>query len=241
MCLDGWSALVETVEREQPVQPVPVKLFFVIYIFVVAYVLIPVFIAAILDGYRTAAYIQNQAEQKDTRRQIALSDETDVRMSIDPILHSLISFTTMKQLNDKLDLLFDVIDTDESRQVSFEEMQTGFLKLADGAGSALTMEEFEAISRGGEYLNSAGEMDVENFKVAMTEQLRVYVQRKLAQYILAIGKEDPSQELIFFALKSLATDSGALVDFRHHPIAMRLKVCSYKHANVFVATISRLF
>ena len=48
LCLDGWNAVVETVESEQPEQPVPVKAFFIIYIFVVVYVLIPVFVAAIL-------------------------------------------------------------------------------------------------------------------------------------------------------------------------------------------------
>ena len=48
MCLDGWNQIIETVEIEQPQQQVPVKAFFIIYIFVVVYVLIPVFVAAIL-------------------------------------------------------------------------------------------------------------------------------------------------------------------------------------------------
>lgn len=37
--------LVAETEIEQPVQQVPVKLFFVIYIFVVVYILMPVFVA----------------------------------------------------------------------------------------------------------------------------------------------------------------------------------------------------
>jgi hypothetical protein len=146
-------------------------------------------------------------------------------MSIDNILHSLISCATSNHFEHKLDILFDVIDTDESGCVSFEEMRRGFLKLSGGKNSLnlLTLEEFEAITRGGEYLDESGGLNRDSFKLVMSEQLRTYVQRKLAQYILVIGKDDPSQELIFFALKSLATDSGSLFSSRH-PIAMRLQV-----------------
>jgi Ca2+-binding EF-hand superfamily protein len=224
LCLDGWNQIIETVEFEQPQQPVPVKAFFIIYIFVVVYVLIPVFVAAILDGYRTATYMQSRTEQRKLRKKVALDSDNEVTMSIDSILHSLISCATSKHLDHKLDILFDVIDTDEGGGVSFEEMRNGFLKLSGGNSEALSLEEFEAITRGGEYLNECGEVERDGFKQVMGEQLRTYVQRKLAQYIIAVGKEDPSQELIFFALKSLATDSGSLVDFRHNPIAMCLQV-----------------
>ena len=193
MCLDGWALIVEDVEREQPSQQVPVQLFFVSYIFVVVYVLIPVFVAAILDGYRTATYIQTKTEQKKKRQQVSLSDEGEIRLSIDPVLHSLISAATQKQLDDKLNVLFDIVDVDESGLISFEEMKMGFLRIAGGIMGILSMEEYEAITRGGEYLDENGELDRENFKLLMNEQLRAYVQRKLAQYIRAVGKEDPSQ------------------------------------------------
>ena len=224
MCLDGWNQIIETVEIEQPEQPVPVKAFCIIYIFVVVYVLIPVFVAAILDGYRTATYMQSRSDQRHLRKKVALDSDNEVTMSIDNILHSLISCATSKQLEHKLDILFDVVDTDESGCISFEEMRSGFLKLSGNkSAEVLTLEEFEAITRGGEYLDESGGLNRDSFKLVMGEQLRTYVQRKLAQYILAIGKDDPSQELIFFALKSLATDSGSLFSSRH-PIAMRLQV-----------------
>ena len=114
-------------------------------------------------------------------------------MSIDPVLHSLISAATQKQLDDKLNVLFDIVDVDESGLISFEEMKMGFLRIAGGIMGILSMEEYEAITRGGEYLDENGELDRENFKLLMNEQLRAYVQRKLAQYIRAVGKEDPSQ------------------------------------------------
>jgi len=196
MCLDGWALLVEGVDREQPEQQVPVQLFFVTYIFVVVYVLIPVFVAAILDGYRTATFIQTKTDQKQKRQEVTLADEGEMRLSIDPVLHSLISATTQKQLDDKLNVLFDIIDVDESGLISYEELKMGFLRIAGGVMGPLSMEEYEAITRGGEYVNERGELDRENFKLVINEQLRAYVERKLAQYIRAVGKEDPSQVLL---------------------------------------------
>ena len=84
-------------------------------------------------------------------------DDSMLRMTIDPLLHSLATCSTTPQLHQRLTHLFEVIDLDESKSISFEEMQVGFNKLASvvpGArvGDILSMEEFEAISRGGEYV-----------------------------------------------------------------------------------------
>ena len=62
----------------------------------------------------------------------------------------------------------------------------------------------------------------------MVEQLRLYAQRKLGQFIQAVGSEDPSQEFMFIALKFLVTDSSALTDFRHHPLALRMQTLENK-------------
>jgi hypothetical protein len=70
LCLDGWASLVNDTEEQQPVQQVPVKLFFICYIFVVVYILMPVFVAAILDGYRTASYQQAQLDLKRSAREV---------------------------------------------------------------------------------------------------------------------------------------------------------------------------
>jgi hypothetical protein len=94
MCLDGWNQIIETVEIEQPQQQVPVQAFFIVYIFIVVYVLVPVFVAAILDGYRTATYMQSRTEQRHLRKKVALDSDNEVTMSIDKILHSLISCAT---------------------------------------------------------------------------------------------------------------------------------------------------
>ena len=158
-----------------------------------------------------------------------MSDDSMLSMTFDPLLHSLATCSTTPQLHERLKHLFEVIDLDENKSISFEEMQVGFDKLASvvpGArvGEMLSMEEFEAISRGGEYVNADGEMSLENFKTgtsnlllfrtcagncqsntfclaAMIEQVRMYAQRKLTQYIMAVGNEDPSQEFIFIVLK----------------------------------------
>jgi hypothetical protein len=44
-------------------------------------------------------------------------------MSIDPVLHGLATCATTSQLLTKLEDLFAIMDLDESRSISFEEMQ----------------------------------------------------------------------------------------------------------------------
>ena len=70
LCLDGWADLVESTEEFYPPSSgtLPPKLFFIAYIFVIVFILMPVFVAAILDGYRTSAYLQSKADAKNRGR-----------------------------------------------------------------------------------------------------------------------------------------------------------------------------
>lgn len=69
----------------------------------------------------------------------------------------------------------------------------GFLLTSVGAGESL--------------LDGNKELDLIRFMKAMKWQLRNYSTRKLSQYIVAVGEEEPGQELMMFALKVLLTDN----------------------------------
>ena len=208
LCLDGWGIIMRDVNEEVTAPPFPTQIFFIVYIFCVVWVLMPVFIAAILDGYRAASF-QLQANQQ--RKSCKQSDQggESLNMAIDPILHSLCLCSTTAQLRRRLDVLFEVMDVDESGQVSFEEMVTGLGKM-DLLSTELTMDEYECITRGGKFLSDSGEFTKEGFQEAMLEQWKGYIQRKIAQYILLVKNEDPSQEIVFFALKLLVSDLASI-------------------------------
>jgi len=212
LTLEGWSDLVLQTEEYYPADspsPVPPKLFFMVYIMVVVYVLLPVFVAAILDGYRTSSYQQSQQELARRGRQALEQDDNIPCFSYDAILHGLLTCGSREQLHERLKLMFDVLDVDENGTVSFEEMKIGFskiLRLNHVSDKELLLEEFEALTSGGRgrtYLNEHGELDCGSFTFAMERQIRSYSKRKLAQYMVAVGEEEPADELIMFALKTL--------------------------------------
>jgi Ca2+-binding EF-hand superfamily protein len=165
LCLEGWTIILVDVESSNKNPPVPGKLFFVCYIFLVVFVLIPVFIAAILDGYRTAAFQQSQDELHERHMQ-ALSTET-VRMAIDPILEILSQVSNIQQLHARLEVLFALLDLDEGGSLAYEELAAGLRKM-NHVTSALTLEEFETIHQGGKYIDAAGKMSLDNFKAGKT-------------------------------------------------------------------------
>ena len=105
------------VESEQPDQAVPAKMFFVVYIFCIVYILMPVFVAAILDGYRTASYLQTEETKREKHMSAGRDGTNNLTMAVDPVLQSLCACSTTIHVENKLDLLFDVIDVDESGYV----------------------------------------------------------------------------------------------------------------------------
>ena len=117
LCLDGWSLILMDVESEQPDQAVPAKMFFVVYIFCIVYILMPVFVAAILDGYRTASYLQTEETKREKHMSAGRDGTNNLTMAVDPVLQSLCACSTTIHVENKLDLLFDVIDADESGYV----------------------------------------------------------------------------------------------------------------------------
>ena len=88
LCLDGWADLVQETEQYYPPSSaaMPPKLFFITYIFIIVFILMPVFVAAILDGYRTSAYQQTRADAKNRGEKAALEEHVP-QFSYDAILH----------------------------------------------------------------------------------------------------------------------------------------------------------
>ena len=208
LCLDGWNDLVDETESLYPDSTsIPPKLFFICFIFVLVYILVPVFVAAILDGYRTAAYAQVGEQNRANGRKLLEEFDIVPTFSYDAILHGLLACASREQLHERLSVLFQVVDTDESGSVSFNELQVGFRKIIGQTAESLSIDEFEAITGGDAYLDEQGGMDCDNFIRAMEAQLRQYCRRKLSQYMLAIGDEEPGQEMIMFALQLILSDS----------------------------------
>ena len=73
LCLDGWHRIMVDVEDELAQPSFPTAVFFISFIFVVVWVLMPVFVAAILDGYRTASFQLQADDQRCYRLPLHIS------------------------------------------------------------------------------------------------------------------------------------------------------------------------
>lgn len=204
LCLDGWADLADTVVDAYVDTPpaFPVSLFFIAYISVVVFALMPVMMAAILDNYRMASLLQGQEDGISTL-------DNHLKFSFDPLLHVLLRCPNRHELHDRLSKLFDIFDTDDSGGVSFEELHCGLKRLSIGNDRRmeLTHEEFDYITRGSKFVGEHGALSLQCFQQAMEMQVRLYAERKMTQYMMAIGKEDPGAELMMFCMKSMLSDS----------------------------------
>jgi len=83
--------------------------------------------------------------------------------------------------------LYDVLDADQSGLISFNEAQSGFIKLH----AMMDIEEWMMLTQGLRSQN--GELDRKMFGVMMHQQLKAYIQR---QIVNAMGKPPLPNEIL---------------------------------------------
>ena len=109
LTLEGWADVALETEQYYPgMSSVPPKLFFLTYIFIMVYILLPVFVAAVLDGYRTSAYQQSQQDMTAKGREALASIENIPCFSFDPIMHGLFTSASTIQLDARIKQIFQV-------------------------------------------------------------------------------------------------------------------------------------
>jgi hypothetical protein len=104
---------------------------------------------------------------------------------------ALAHFDTSQDLTDRIKLLFSVLDTDDSKTLSFKELQLGLRKLKVNPPIRLSDDDWEVMTLSGMMTNSSGELDEVHFEMVMRRQLKLYVQRQLANSMELVGSDDP--------------------------------------------------
>ncbi|KAJ1494251.1 hypothetical protein T484DRAFT_1766485 [Baffinella frigidus] len=103
-----------------------VVLFFGTFIVVVAWTLLQVVVAVLLDNFTTAA---NEEKERDARQKSDSDGRVPSVFAIDSLLAVLAHFDTAKDLNDRITCLFEVLDTDDNNSLSYSELSTGLKKI----------------------------------------------------------------------------------------------------------------
>ena len=127
-----------------------------------------------------------------------------VIFAIDPLLAALAHFDTSEDLTERIRLLFRVLDVDESGSLSFDELALGCSKLRVKPQIRLSPHDWETMTAGIFSEPSQQELDLPQFDEMMRHQLKLYVQRQLANAMEVAGNDSPDRPgTTFFVLKLL--------------------------------------
>ncbi|EKX42342.1 hypothetical protein GUITHDRAFT_111617 [Guillardia theta CCMP2712] len=177
-------------------------MYFVVYMLIVNVVLMNIVVAVLLDEFIST--VERERSEKKARNEetlIGLVREFHARGPLDPLVTSLMDFSTLEELSLKIFQLYQKMDLDESGSVNLEELNFGLKKLKLSPPVTLTEEDWDAITDSRKLLNSQEELGPEEFETMILTQMSNYVHRKVATAI-----KNEAQEFnydVLFAIKSL--------------------------------------
>eukprot|EP00960_Hanusia_phi_P025632 745786-Hanusia_phi.AAC.1 len=115
--------------------------------------------------------------------------------------------TSVNDLKKRIFDLYKRMDLDGSKGLSHQEMFEGLKKMPFSPTIKLSVEEYNRITRNGEFCNKDGEMDAELFQMAMIEQMKLFAERQMALSIPVVYKHDENIALIMLGLKLVLSES----------------------------------
>ena len=204
---DGWASTIARPIFSGADDPDGEKLdigtacFFVSFVVIVAWTLLQVVVAVLLDNFTQAA---DQEKQRKAAAKAKDEGRTPIVYAIDPLLSALAHFDTSEDLSKRINLLFRVLDDNDSDGLSFKELQSGLQKFRVSPPINISRDDWDTMTLNGKYLNSDDEVDSERFEMVMRHQLKLYVQRQMANSMEQVGMDGPGQiGTILFVLKLL--------------------------------------
>ena len=105
-----------------------------------------------------------------------------------------------------MDHLFLIWDVDESGVISHQEMRNGLQKLGFNPTISLSNEDWEEFTLHGMLADENGEVNHENFDVAMRFQMAEYSQRILANKMQQCIKTDFEFAPVIFSMKMVCLE-----------------------------------
>mmetsp|Transcript_2326 Transcript_2326/g.3731 ORF Transcript_2326/g.3731 Transcript_2326/m.3731 type:complete len:904 (+) Transcript_2326:305-3016(+) len=165
------------------------------FVAIVVWVLLQIMVAVLLENFFSATARDREATAKER------ASHQRVLGPLDPLLEELgKQFNTNRELTSKINRLFEVLDTDMTGSLSFDELNEGLRKLNLKENIMLSKEDFHNVTEGFSLCTRDSEVLPEEFEALMRKQFRIYVQRKISD---AINLNNCSSEVesILTALK----------------------------------------
>ena len=185
-----------------------VTFFFVVYICVEVFVLLPVVVAVLCESFSLASRRYEELEEKLKLRGSILEH----MYALDPLLESLMSHTSEQDLTSKLFLLFQKFLIDDDNSLDFQELHEGLHKLSfkDTPPIKLTLKQYEHIA--GNFFLSPGNktIDFRAFCSIMREQLKIFCNRRLGEFISTVQGDSEQEAMKLFVFKLLIQEVDKL-------------------------------
>ena len=182
-----------------------VVFFFVSFIVIVVWTMLPVVVAILLENFTNATRVEELASE---RKKMARSGLDKMQHTLDPIFEVLSHYNTDLDLSQKIYNLFQVMvaDDDQSR-VNFKVMSSGLRRKKWLQRIHMSQEDFDSFTCHGFYTTD-GWLTAIQFEQAMRTQLKRYVQRQVAkqQFLCATCPGQETSSSMLLALKLLHMD-----------------------------------
>ena len=198
---DGWTDVVRTMSRDLTKSDdeidAGVALYMVSFTLLVGIVVMNVVVAILLNGI-----VDSLAEaEKEKIRQGEVKEHHKVSGPMDPLLATLAHFTSSAHLTAQIEILFELLDVDDSNSLSYDELRVGIQKMNYAPAINVNVEDWHHFTDYGQLTDESDGMSKESFSVAIKRQMINYSQRLLAHRMTEMSRRDPDTASILFAFK----------------------------------------
>jgi len=141
MTFDHWTeTLAEAQPEDDPFAPGAV-LFFVSFIVIVCWVLLPVVMAVLLDNFVAASAAEKrkatEEDERRRRRRAGAADSADSESPLWPLLEKLMDCENTRQIEREIQAVFKLLDEEGAGEISAAQMCAGFRRLGQALGSRM--------------------------------------------------------------------------------------------------------
>mmetsp|Transcript_59682 Transcript_59682/g.122454 ORF Transcript_59682/g.122454 Transcript_59682/m.122454 type:complete len:990 (-) Transcript_59682:163-3132(-) len=197
---DSWaSQIVRSLFHHEGKIDHFVAFFFLSYVIIANVILINIVIAVLLDEFVTA--VQNEKLQEEKAAAEYRELHAKHRTALDPLLESLSHYDTTEELSQRIEVLYDTLDGDDSGSLDFNELNLGLRRLKYNPPIHLSTDDFNMVTEGENLCNAQGELDRTSFEAVIRKQLERYAQHQTANVMADV--EEKYNRTVLFNFKNL--------------------------------------